>query len=479
VLAEQHYATFCDRMAAFPVRIEVLSRFRTKAQRAATRLAASKGEVDILIGTHAVLTENIPFHDLGLLIIDEEQRFGVVHKEQLKQLRALVDVLTMSATPIPRTLYLSLTGARDLSLIQTPPQNRLPVETILQPDTDAVLIKAIEDEIARGGQVYYLYNRVQTIGHVYQRLKTLLPHARILIGHGQMPPQDLAQTMRDFERGQADVLLCTTIVESGIDIPRANTILIDRADRFGLAELYQLRGRVGRSGIKAFAYLLLPTDIVLDRDARQRLQALKRHSGLGAGYAIALRDLEIRGSGNLLGAAQSGHIAAIGFGLYCQLLRRTVARLKGDQLVGIIDTEVSLEFLNTSPGAMGSNAAAIPYFYIEDEAQRMNLYRRMAEASTLGELRDLKAEITDRYGTLPPPARRTFDVAMLRIHASLRDVIKIHATQTHFTFYARLNHAIMPNFAHLPLPEGESEETWLQVILTTLQSLPQRHKRNG
>lgn len=479
VLAEQHYATFCDRMAAFPIRIEVLSRFRTKHQRALTRAAAAKGKVDILIGTHAILTENIPFKDLGLLIIDEEQRFGVVHKEQLKQLRALVDVLTMSATPIPRTLYLSLTGARDLSLIQTPPQNRLPVETILHNDTDAILMKAIQDEIARGGQVYYLYNRVQTIGRVYQRIKSLLPEARVLIGHGQMSPKELAHTMQAFERGEADVLLCTTIVESGIDIPRANTILIDRADRFGLADLYQLRGRVGRSGVKAFAYLLLPTDIVLDKDSRQRLQALKRHSGLGAGYAIALRDLEIRGSGNLLGAAQSGHIAAIGFGLYCQLLRRTVARLKGDPMVGLIDTEITLEFLNTSPGAMGANAAAIPYHYIEDESQRMNLYRRMAEATNLAELRELRTEMMDRYGTLPPPAERTFKVAMLRVNASMRDVIKIHATPTHVSLYARLNHAVMPHFANRPLPEGKSEDELLAWIARLIEKLPLRSRMHG
>jgi transcription-repair coupling factor (superfamily II helicase) len=478
VLAEQHYATFCDRMAAFPVRIDVLSRFRTKTQRTATRLAAARGEVDILIGTHAILTENIPFHDLGLLIIDEEQRFGVIHKEQLKQLRALVDVLTMSATPIPRTLYLSLTGARDLSLIQTPPYNRLPVETIIHTDTDALLIKAIQDEISRGGQVYYLYNRVQTIGRVYQRLKELIPHARVLIGHGQMSSKELAQTMQAFERGEADVLLCTTIVESGIDIPRANTILIDRADRFGLADLYQLRGRVGRSGIKAFAYLLLPPNIVLDRESRQRLQALKRHSGLGAGYTIALRDLEIRGSGNLLGAAQSGHIAAIGFGLYCQLLRRTVARLKGDAMVGLIDTEMTLEFLNTSPGATTSNAAAIPYHYIEDEAQRMNLYRRMAEASTLGELRDLQSEIIDRYGTMPLPAKRTFVVAMLRIIAAERDIIKIHATLTHFSLYARLNHAVIPNFSNLPLPQDKTEDELLTWITQMVEKIPRCHKKS-
>ena len=257
VLAEQHFATFCDRMAHFPVRIEVLSRFRTRGQREKTR-AAAKGQVDILIGTHALLTENIPFQDLGLLIIDEEQRFGVAHKERLKSLRALVDVLTMSATPIPRTLYLSLTGARDLSLLRTPPSNRVAVETLIQRDDDATVAAAIRRELARGGQVFYLYNRGHTIGRVHERLRRLVPEARVLVAHGRMDAAALAHTMAAFACGEADLLLCTTIIESGIDIPRANTILIDRADRFGLAELYQLRGRVGRSAQKGFAYLLLP-----------------------------------------------------------------------------------------------------------------------------------------------------------------------------------------------------------------------------
>ncbi len=470
VLAEQHYATFCDRMSHFPVRIEVLSRFRTRAQREKTRLAAAKGQIDILIGTHALLTENVPFQDLGLLIIDEEQRFGVAHKEQLKRLRALVDVLTMSATPIPRTLYLSLTGARDLSLLQTPPQNRVAVETILQRDEDALLIAAIRKELARGGQVFYLYNRVHTIGRIYQRLQTLVPEARVLVGHGQMPPSELAQTMRAFEAGEADVLLCTTIIESGIDIPRANTILIDRADRFGLADLYQLRGRVGRSATKGFAYLLLPPDGILDSDGRRRLQALKRHSGLSAGYHIALRDLEIRGSGNLLGAAQSGHIAAIGFGLYCQLLRRTVARMKGEAIPNLVDVELSLDFLDTSPGATGAQATAIPYDYIDDEAQRMNVYRRLAEAISDEELSALEAELADRYGALPKAAQRTFRLARLRIHSAEKKLAKIEARQGLLTFYAKLNHAPIRGFSRLPIPEAPADSllTWIERLMKRL-----------
>ncbi len=472
VLAEQHFATFRERMAHFPVRIEALSRFRTPAQRAATRAAAERGEVDILIGTHALLSENVRFQDLGLLIIDEEQRFGVAHKERLKRLRALVDVLTMSATPIPRTLYLSLTGARDLSLLRTPPSNRVAVETILQPDTDAAVAAAIRQELARGGQAFYLYNRVRTIGRVHDRLRRLVPEARILVAHGQMPADALARAMRAFAEGRADLLLCTTIVESGIDIPRANTILVDRADRFGLAELYQLRGRVGRSAQKGFAYLLLP-DGPMDGDARKRLQALKRHSGLGAGYAIALRDLEIRGSGNLLGAAQSGHIAAIGFGLYCQLLRRTVARLKGEALPALVDVELALGFLDPSPGAVGPRAAAIPYAYVEDDAQRMNLYRRLAEAVSPQEIDALRAELADRYGPPPPPALRALRLAALRILAAGRGLAKVEVAEGRLTLYATLNHAPLRAWRGRPVPDLPPDAllAWLE---RQIQSLPAR-----
>lgn len=470
VLAEQHYATFCDRMAQFPVSIEVLSRFRTRAQREKTRLAAEAGQVDILIGTHALLTENVQFQDLGLLIVDEEQRFGVAHKEQLKRLRALVDVLTMSATPIPRTLYLSLTGARDLSLLRTPPQNRVAVETIIQRDEDGLLAAAIRKELARGGQVFYLYNRVRTIGRLYERLKRLVPEARILVGHGQMPAAELAETMHAFERGEADILLCTTIIESGIDIPRANTILIDRADRFGLADLYQLRGRVGRSSVKGFAYLLLPAEGLLDSDGRKRLQALKRHSGLGAGYAIALRDLEIRGSGNLLGAAQSGHIAAIGFGLYCQLLRRTVARLKGETIPNLVDVELSLDFLDASPGSNGPSAASIPYGYIEDEAQRMNAYRRIAESVSIPELHLLRDELSDRYGPLPPAAHRAFRLSELRMIAAGKKLAKVETRNGLLTCYAKLNHAPVRGLTRVPLPETSADGilSWLETRIGSL-----------
>ncbi|MEG1480056.1 MAG: transcription-repair coupling factor [Kiritimatiellia bacterium] len=457
VLAEQHYETFCDRMANFPVRIDVLSRFRTQGQRTATREAVARGEIDILIGTHALLSDNVPFKELGLLVIDEEQRFGVVHKERLKSLRALVDVLTMSATPIPRTLYLSLTGARDLSLLQTPPQNRVAVETIIQRDDDALIAAAIRKELARGGQVFYLYNRVMTIGRVFNRVRTLVPEAKIAIAHGQMPANELAETMHAFEQGEVDVLICTTIIGSGIDIPRANTILIDRADRFGLADLYQLRGRVGRSIVKGFAYLLLPSEGLLDSDGRQRLQALKRHSGLGSGYNIALRDLEIRGSGNLLGAAQSGHIAAIGFGLYCQLLHRTVARLKGDAIPLLVEVELSFDFINSSPGADGSDTASLPYGYIDDEAQRMNAYRRSAEAASLKEINVLEQELTDRYGAAPLAVSRYFRLARLRILAAEKRLCKIEVREGFLTCFTKLNHAPLRGYTQVKINESSAD----------------------
>ncbi|MBR4317436.1 MAG: transcription-repair coupling factor, partial [Kiritimatiellae bacterium] len=408
--------------------------------------------------------------DLGLLIIDEEQRFGVAHKERLKRLRAVVDVLTMSATPIPRTLYLSLTGARDLSLIQTPPLNRVAVETIIQRDDDALLAAAIRKEIARGGQTYYLYNRVHTIGNLYARLQRIVPEARILVAHGQMPPQELAETMQAFEQGEADILLCTTIIESGIDIPKANTIIIDRADRFGLADLYQLRGRVGRSSVKGFAYLLLPPDGILDSDARRRLQALRRHSGLGSGYAIAMRDLEIRGSGNLLGAAQSGHIAAIGFGLYCQLLRRTVARLKGETVPNLVDVELAFDFLDASPGSDAPNAASIPYDYVEDEAQRMSVYRRIAEAISPQELNLLTKELADRYGALPIAAQRTFRLAQLRMLAAEKSLSKVEVVNDQLNCFAKLNHAPIRHYTHIPLPAESPDQRLnrLERILNTM-----------
>ncbi len=426
VLAEQHYETFRERMAPYPIRIEVLSRFRTAGQCQATLAGLAAGTVDIVIGTHALLQPGVAFRDLGLLVIDEEQRFGVRHKETLKALRQVVDVLTLSATPIPRTLYLSMTGARDMSLLQTPPRERLAIETRVVRESDGAIRAAILQELARDGQVFFLYNRVLTLPLMRARLERLVPEARIGVAHGQMPARELAAVMRAFEAGETDLLLCTTLVESGLDIPRANTILIDRADRFGIADLYQLRGRVGRSSRKGYAWLLLPEHGNVDDDARQRIGALRTHSGLGAGFALALRDLEIRGSGAILGAAQSGHIAAIGFGLYCQLLKRTVARLKGQALPTLVDVDLSLDFIDASPGAFDpASAACIPYGYIDDETRRMTFHRRVAEVSAAADLRALRREMADRYGSPPPPVLRLLRLAELRVVAAEHGIARV------------------------------------------------------
>ncbi len=349
VLAQQHYNTFRERMADYPIRIEMLSRFRTaRAQKKVVQDLAA-GAVDIVIGTHRLVQGDVSVKDLGLVVIDEEQRFGVMHKEKFKLLRKLVDVLTLSATPIPRTLYLALTGARDMSTIQTPPADRLPVETIVTQYDERVIRDAIQREMNRGGQVFFLHNRVSTITTVAEKLKTLVPKARLVVGHGQMDSDELEEVMARFINGEADVLLSTTIIESGLDIPNANTIIIDRADRFGLSDLYQLRGRVGRYKHQAYAYLLLPRHAGLLTDARKRISAIKQYSSLGSGFKIAMRDLEIRGAGNLLGAQQSGHITAVGFDLYCQLLKQSVSALKGEQVKPRVEVQVRLDFLPLAP----------------------------------------------------------------------------------------------------------------------------------
>lgn len=471
VLAEQHYESFRERMAAYPVRIEVLSRFRTHAQRQRVLDALAAGSVDIVIGTHALLQPSVAFKDLGLLIIDEEQRFGVSNKEYLKHVRQLVDVLTLTATPIPRTLYLSLTGARDLSLLQTPPQERLAVETRVVRDTDAVIRSGILQELNREGQVFFLYNRVLTIDIMRQRLERIVPEARIAVAHGQMSSGQLAAIMREFENGAHDVLLCTTIVESGLDIPRANTIFVHRADRFGLADLYQLRGRVGRSSHKAFAYLLLPDQGHVDEDGRRRLAAIQKHSGLGAGFGLAMRDLEIRGSGNLLGAAQSGHIAAIGFGLYCQLLRRTVAHLKGEKPPVLVDVELQLDFIDLAPGLPNdASSASLPYHYVEDEPQRLMLHRKLAEAISIAEVRALRAEMTDRYGRPPPAAARLLRLAELRVHAAEHGIGRIEARDTRaWLFNKRSRDPLLVN-GHLPHLSGKTADQKLAALFRLVTS---------
>ncbi|MGN0852586.1 MAG: transcription-repair coupling factor [Kiritimatiellia bacterium] len=439
VLAEQHYETFLARFDGTPVRIEAMSRFQSEEARRGTRSRLASGATDIVIGTHALLSAKVQMHDLGLIVIDEEQRFGVRHKEFLKRLRATADVLTMSATPIPRTLYLSMTGARDLSLLRTPPRERVATETKIVRDTDATVAAAIGKELARGGQVYYLHNRVLTIDRIAARLRALAPAARIEVAHGQMPSSLLAAKMRRFARGETNVLLCTTIVESGLDIPRANTILVDRADHFGIAELYQLRGRVGRSSRQGFAYFLLPPGGTVDADARARLDALKKHAGLGAGFDIAMRDLEIRGAGNLLGSEQSGHIAAVGFQLYCQLLQRTVARIRGEKVPDLVDVALNFDFLDYSPGTgdLDAHGACLPYAYVEDEAQRMDFHRRLAETSTIPMVKKLRNELADRYGRLPKAAERLVKLAEFRVVCAQLGISAVTVRKNKALFYRR------------------------------------------
>jgi transcription-repair coupling factor (superfamily II helicase) len=448
VLAQQHYNTFRERMADYPIRVELLSRFRTRrAQEAVVRDLAA-GSVDIVIGTHRLLQKDIVIKDLGLVVIDEEQRFGVMHKEKFKMLRRLVDVLTLSATPIPRTLYLALTGARDMSTIQTPPHDRLPVETIVTQYDERVIRDAIQRELNRGGQVFFLHNRVMTIQTMAQKLNALLPHARIVVGHGQMHSDELEEVMTAFVNGEADVLLSTTIIESGLDIPNANTIIIDRADRFGLSDLYQLRGRVGRYKHQAYAYLLLPRHGSLLTDVRKRLSAIKQFSTLGSGFKIAMRDLEIRGAGNLLGAEQSGHITAVGFDLYCQLLKQSVAALKGEKVKPRVEVQVRLDFLALSPADESPKSKAqslksggeerasesrnthhasayIPFRYISDARQRIEIYRKLAQVTDQASLRSLKQEMRDRFGPLPPPLELLLRVAEIKVLASERGITVI------------------------------------------------------
>jgi transcription-repair coupling factor (superfamily II helicase) len=416
VLAEQHFNTFRERMSGYPITIEMLSRFRTpRAQKKVAQLLR-EGGVDIVIGTHRLLSGDVLFKNLGLVVIDEEQRFGVLHKERFKQLRKLVDVLTLSATPIPRTLYLSLTGARDMSTIQTPPQDRLPVETVVAPHDERLIRQAIQRELNRGGQVYFLHNRVQSIEVVAARLRQLLEGSKIRIdvGHGQMAEHELEEVMHRFVKGQIDVLVCTTIIESGLDIPNANTIIIDRADRFGLSDLYQLRGRVGRYKHQAYAYILLPRHIHLVHSARKRISAIKQYSSLGSGFKIAMRDLEIRGAGNILGAEQSGHITAIGFELYCQLLKESIARLKGEKPKRRPLVTLKLDFLNDE---FGESLARIPANYITDMRLRIQAYRKIAQSLEPADVKALRREFRDRYGKIPRELELLLQCAEVRIQA--------------------------------------------------------------
>ncbi|KPV51731.1 transcription-repair coupling factor, partial [Kouleothrix aurantiaca] len=447
VLAQQHYETFSRRMAAFPVKVDVISRFRSPKEQEAITVELAKGEIDILIGTHRLLSADIHFKDLGLLVVDEEQRFGVRHKERIKQMRANVDVLTMTATPIPRTLHMALAGIRDLSVIDTPPEDRVPIKTYVLPYDQQLVREAVLRELDRGGQAYYLHNRVQSIYYTADRVKQLVPEAEVGVGHGQLGEHQLERVMLDFFSGKDDVLVCTTIIESGLDVPNANTIIIDDATTYGLAQLYQIRGRVGRSAQRAYAYLFYKPDHRMTPEAQERLQAIQEATELGAGFRIAMRDLEIRGAGNLLGAEQSGHIAAVGFDLYSRLLEQAVRTMKAKlietnfQRPNTAKQNEDQETADTRQDGAKNDASApapaqrasasrrqpmvkvdekvlisplvtldlpldayLPTDYIPDDRVRLAVYQHMAEAQTPRAVRELRQELRDRFGELPEPA---------------------------------------------------------------------------
>ena len=431
VLAQQHLETFTDRLEPFPVAVEMLSRFRSDRQQKEIIGKIADGSVDIVIGTHRLLQKDVRFKDLGLVIIDEEHKFGVSHKERLKQLRTQVDVMTLSATPIPRTLHMSLAGVRDMSTIETPPEERLPIKTYVSEDSDDLVREAILRELDRGGQVFYLHNRVKNIELVANKIQKLVPEANLQIGHGQMPEDDLERVMAEFERGEFDVLLCTTIIESGLDLPNANTLIIDRADMFGLSQLYQLRGRIGRGASRAYAYLMVPRGKQLTEQAEQRLNTILAATELGAGFQIALRDLEIRGIGNLLGAEQSGQISAIGFDLYTKLLAEAVRQLKEADSSDSTATPPVREF-STVRVDIGIDAR-IPDSYIEDLAQRLSIYQRLARIRVESEIDDLDEEIRDRFGPMPTHVKLLMKMARMRSMAEQAGVELVVAKETRAT----------------------------------------------
>src|SRR5829696_1703778 len=433
VLAYQHFETFRARFAAFPVTTELISRFRSAKEQKEIVRRVESGEIDVIIGTHRILSKDIGFRDLGLVVVDEEQRFGVAHKERLKQLKKRVDVLTLSATPIPRTLNMSLMGLRDMSVIETPPRDRLAIQTQVVQFSESVIKSAIELEIGRGGQVFFIHNRVETIDTIAALVQRLVPRARVTVAHGQMNEKEMEQVMLDFMAYKYDVLVATTIIENGIDIPRANTIIINRADAYGLSQLYQLRGRVGRSNRRAYAYLLIPSEQGLSPIARRRLAAIREFSDLGAGFRIAALDLELRGAGNLLGGEQSGHMDALGFDLYTQMLERTVAELRGET----VDDETSVSI------NLGADVS-IPEDYVTDMGQRLRTYKRVASARDDEALDVIRRETEDRYGRPPESVERLFDYARLRRAAEEAGVVSIDRTPAGLAFKLKETARVSP-----------------------------------
>ena len=454
VLAQQHYHTFQERLAAFPITVEMLSRFRTPQQQREILANLASGSVDIIVGTHRLIQDDVQFKDLGLLVIDEEQRFGVAHKEMLKRMRTEVDVLTLTATPIPRTLYMALTGVRDISTINTPPEERLPIITHVGPYSPRLVRQAILRELERGGQIFFVHNRVQTIDAMRRHLEKLVPEARLAVAHGQMAEQDLSQRMELFNAGEVDILLSTSIIESGLDIPNANTLIVDRADTFGLAQLYQLRGRVGRGAQRAFAYFFRHRRRPPTLEGRQRLETIAENTQLGAGFSIAMRDLEIRGAGDLLGSRQHGHIAAVGFHLYTRLLADAVRRLRQSstsQQKSELPPTPFTEF--DTPLALPVNVdlplpISIPVEYITDRETRLRLYRRIADVRSQAEIDALQEEFSDRFGPLPEAMRNLFYQLKIRILAEKAGITSVSAEAGQIVL------------RYPPLPEGISQRSF-------------------
>ncbi len=423
ILAQQHWYTFSERLAEYPVSVEMISRFRTPTDVKRTVEGLENGSVDIVIGTHRILSKDIKFKNLGLVIVDEEQRFGVTHKEKLKQLKKEIDVLTLTATPIPRTLYMSLSGIRDLSIINTPPEDRLPIQTSIHRFEPKIIREAVMREMNRGGQVFFVHNRVQSIYQMADKIQETVPEARIIVGHGQMSEKELEKVMLDFISKRYDILIATTIIESGLDIPNCNTIIINRADALGLSQLYQLRGRVGRDRHQAYAYLLIPGSKGITSIATRRLQTLKEYTELGSGYRIAMRDLEIRGMGNLLGSDQSGHMEAIGFDLYCKLVEQTIAELKGEGLPENPDTKIDVPL-----------QALIPSDYVPDEKQKFNLYRKLAVAKSIEDIKTVEEEMVDRFGPLPQVAQNLLEIVKVRVEASALGIVYLRLNKQMIQF---------------------------------------------
>lgn len=457
VLAMQHYENFVERFSNFPVNIGVLSRFRTPKETKQTLEGLAKGSVDIVIGTHRIVSEDVQFKDLGLIIIDEEQRFGVKAKEHLKKIKVNADCLTLSATPIPRTLYMSLIGARDMSVINTPPQDRLPITTIISEPNEQVIKNALLRELSRDGQAYIIHNRVETIFDYAVYIQKLLPKARIVVGHGQMSSDEIDTVFHTFKSGRADILIATTIIENGIDIPNANTIIIDRADRFGMADLYQLRGRVGRWNRRAYAYLIVPAKRMLPEVVGKRLKALAESSGYGGGMKVAMHDLEIRGAGNILGTEQSGQVSSIGFHLYCKLLKRTIYAMQGK--IPSIITETKMDFLVD---------ARLPEEYVNEASLRMEIYQRLGEAISFEEVDAIWAEIQDRFGPPPTPAEWLYRLTRLRVYASKHGFTLLKQDKLTFTAERQKGKEVISR--KLLIPKVKTPEELETKLIAALQN---------